>query len=229
MEIGYGTPSSIADFHLPKAPAPHLLRPLSECLMAGKTLKWSQMKIPRRLWFVLAPVLLMGTVVGVRQVVRKEAGSDWNETEAEFRRDVKVWTKDVPTIHVSAWNTKRKLPFEGEIWNTADFLSTVEGVRLVRGQTKLSEEDTLPDVLRNETMIVISLNQGGSVGAPEGFYLSLKEDRGWIDLPSQLGKDDWRGENWKNRGYELAPQTCQAMKKHLFSLEEKNGELVLPR
>lgn len=187
------------------------------------------MRMSRRLWFMTAPVLLLGASFVVREAVQRESKVDRNQIEANFRRDVKLWADQVPTIQVFVQNSESNLLFKGGAWDTPDFLSTVDGIHLAPSRSKFPKADPLPFTLRKEPLIVVSLNDGGSVGAPEGFYLSLKEDRGWVDIPAQLEEDDWGGENWRNRGYELTPQTCRAMKKHLLSLQDKNGELAPPR
>jgi hypothetical protein len=194
------------------------------------------LRFSRRLWFVFAPILLLGVTFGLRDVFwkdtevdRTDTKADWKETEAKFRRDLRAWVKDVPLIQVVVQNSKPKPHFKGGVWEPSDFLSTVESIHLIRAQSKIPADEPVPSTHSKEPLIVVSLNDGGSVGDPTGFYISLKEDRGWIDLPGLLAEDNWTGVNWKNRGYELAPQTCRALKQHLFSLQDKNGELGLPK
>ena len=184
-------------------------------------------KFSRRIMFLLAPLFLLGAIFWVRDVPLRNTDADLRDAplrkaDDDFRRDMKAWTTNVDTIQVLAINSKAFPQFKDGIWNTSDFLSTIETIRLTRAQSTSPAAETLPLNSRTEPMLFISLDSGTSVGSTQGFYISLKEDRGWMDIYSK------NGSNWKDKGYELAPQTCQALKKHLLSLREKNGELVSP-
>ncbi len=176
----------------------------------------------KRLWLPLVPLLLLGAVFLVREAA-------WKKTEADFRQDVKSWTAEVPTIHLFVQNSKQHFRFQdepGNLWNTPDFLSLTEEICLARARS-FPKPFSSSSVLSAEPLIFVSLNDGGTVGEPFGFYLSLKEDRGWMDIPISSGQDGTA--NWKDKGYELAPQTCRNWKRHIFSLREnQDGELVAP-
>ena len=100
------------------------------------------------------------------------------------------------------------------MWNTSDFLALVEESRLTRAQSSFPKSESLRSSLHGAPLLFISLNDGGSVGEPFGFYLSLQEDRGWMDIPADSA------DNWKDKGYELAPQTCKVWKNISFRFKK---------
>lgn len=176
----------------------------------------------KRLWLLIIPIFLLGATFWVRDAA-------WKKTEADFRHGVKSWTAEVPTIHIYVQNSKQYPRLkDNSLWNTPDFLSTLDGIHLTRAQSRLATTQTWASKPDKEPLLFVSLNDGSTVSEPMGFYLSLKEDRGWIDIPIANG-DDWT-DNWRNKGYELAPQTCRDWKKHILALREnKDGELALPK
>ena len=160
----------------------------------------------KRLWFglILVPVVLGSGICWARDAA-------WKRTEAHFRHDVRDWINEVEVVPVHPADSKEHPHLSG-VWNKPELFAAVEQMKIMPARS--SRPNGAPKIPRLE----ILLSDGNSVGEPFGFYLALKEDRGWAVLP-ELTYGDWHK-------YEFTQETCRALKKRIFALKRNSfGEL----
>jgi hypothetical protein len=159
----------------------------------------------RKKWWLLAiPPLLCGSIFWARDAA-------WKKQEERFHVAAKSWLKIGAADTTVYPNSLRPYENNSIIYydESADSLLQIDRMKLSVSQSPRP---------RNKPLIFISMSSGGSVGEPFGFYLSKAEDRGWIEIP----EPDM--DSWKN--YELASETCRALKQRIGELEKKGGTLA---
>ncbi|RYG71071.1 hypothetical protein EON80_05930 [bacterium] len=132
--------------------------------------------------------------------------ASWRKQENRFHRTVHEWLKiDAASTRVYRnylrYGDETSLVYFDE---SADELLKIDEMKLIASRS--------PRPL-NKQMTFIAMTPGHSVGETEGFYLAPDEDRGWIEIP-QPGVDSWKK-------YELAPETCRALKQRIGELGKK--------
>lgn len=126
--------------------------------------------------------------------------ASWKKQEDRFHLSAHDWLKnDVENVSVY---TPGKEISNVLLDESADSLLAIDQMKLVAARSPRP---------RGKEMIFISMSTGGSVGEPFGFYLDPYEERGWIEIPVP------EPDSWKN--YELAPETCRALKERVFELQ----------
>lgn len=140
----------------------------------------------------------------------------WTATEAKFHLAAHDWLREgAASTRVYPDSRRQDQDHETLVFfdQGADSLLKIDQMKLIRSVS--------PRPLRDRPLIFVSMSSGGSVGEPWGFYLSLEEDRGWIEIP-EPDVDSWKG-------YELAPETVHALKQRVFTLKQnENGQLFTP-
>ena len=154
----------------------------------------------KRLWRFALPALLCGAIFWARE-------ASWSRQETRFHLATHQWLEYAGNTRVYSNSLRLDDPdslyFEG---NSGDSLLAIDGIKVIA---------SLSPCPLKKPLIFISLSDGGSVGEPFGFYLSQSEDRGWIEIP----EPDM--DAWKN--YELALETCRALKRRIYALKKKGG------
>ena len=157
----------------------------------------------KRLWFLVLPIVLFGAALWAKQAA-------WNRLEDDFRHDVRDRVGKVKMIYAYAAFSVKFSHF-GTVLNKPDLLRAIDKTKLIRARSPH------PFGTQMFQRLEISLENNGITSiSPAGFYLSLEEDRGWVTLPTPPYR------NWDS--FELAPETCRALKKQILGLKYKSGE-----
>jgi hypothetical protein len=147
----------------------------------------------KRAWVLLLPFLLCGAVFWARDVA-------WNRVETDFRRDVVSHTSGIGIIVVEVAKSESQDDFVS-YWQKTDFIQIMEKIELINAQSHSSMKNPLIKVL---------FEGGEWHGERWGFSLTLREDRGWINMEGRP--------NGRWRDYEIAPASCRLLKQRIFAL-----------